>query len=441
MVPEKTTKQMRAPKEKSIQSVKGMRDVAPNQQALWDKIRSAVASRAVMYNFSRIDTPILEHANLFERTLGEDTDVIEKEMYVIRTKGGDVLAMRPEGTAGVMRAFLENGLSRLGTPQKLYYEGPMFRHENPQAGRLRQFTQAGFEIVSGANDGLYDAQVIVVAQSILEELKIKNTVLKINSIGCRVCRPIYKKQLVAYYKNSEKDLCEDCKRRIKTNPLRLLDCKKTECQKLKTNAPNILDKLCVTCSQHFKEVLEYLDELGIAYTLTNHLVRGLDYYSRTVFEIHMAESSKHDLNIGAIGSGGRYDYLAEMIGGRQTPAVGFALGYERIIEVLQHQQTVAPEKPQKKVFVAHAGELAKKKALSIIQQLHKAQIQTSENLAKESLAAQLKAANKEGMHIAIIVGQKEIYEQSVIVRDLVMGLQETFPLNRMVEEIKKRLKS
>ncbi len=428
-----------APKEKIVQSVKGMHDVIPPEQALWDKIRSVVRDRALQYNFSRIDTPFLEHVRLFQRGLGDDSDVIEKEMYTLTTKGGDLLALRPEGTAGVMRAYLERGLSRLGSPQKLFYEGPMFRHENPQAGRLRQFTQAGFEVIGGVNDALYDAQLIVIFLRIIEDLKIKHVQLRINSIGCRICRPIYKKQLVAYYKNVEKDLCEDCQGRIKSNPLRLLDCKKAQCQKFKADAPNILDKLCVNCSQHFKEVLEYLGELGVAYALDNQLVRGFDYYSRTVFEFVV--SDKNTVDVGALGGGGRYDYLAEMMGGKSTPAVGFGLGFERVIEVIKSQQIVYSAKPMKKVFVAHAGELAKKKAVAIIEELHKAQIPTIENLAKESLAAQLKVAHKENLDIALIVGQKEIYEQSVIIRNLALGLQETFPLNRMVEEIKKRLKS
>ncbi len=426
------------PKEKAPQSVKGMHDVTPPQQEVWDAVRTAVSLCAHNYSFSRIDTPFLEHVKVFEKSLGVDSDVIEKEMYILTTKGGDVLALRPEGTAGVVRAYLENGLSRLGSPQKLYYEGPMFRHESPQAGRLRQFTQAGFEIIGGVNDPLYDAQIILIAARIFDALKIKHIQLHVNSIGCRVCRPIYKKQLIAYYKPLESQLCEDCVRRLKTNPLRLLDCKKQQCQKLKADAPNILDKLCVTCSQHFKEVLEYLDELGIAYTLSPHLVRGLDYYSKTVFEFLTTE--KTGVEIGAVASGGRYDYLAEMMGGKSTPAVGFAVGFERVIEIMKAQQVVLPQKQVKRVFVAHAGELAKKKALKIIEDLQKAGVSCAESLARESLAAQLKVANKEGATLAVIVGQKEIYEESVIIRNLALGLQETFPLHRMVEEIKKRLK-
>src|SRR6185437_1487581 len=218
-------------------------------------------------------------------------------MYVLRTKGGDMLALRPEYTPGMARAYMENSLSRLGQPQKLFYMGPVFRHDRPQFGRFRQFTQIGFETLAGPNDPIYDAEIISIFSDMLKALKIENVSLKINSIGCRVCRPIYKKQLTNYYKAHEKDLCEDCKKRLVTNPLRLLDCKEEECVKLKVKAPNFLDKLCSMCTQHFKSVLEYLEEVSITYVLDNHLVRGLDYYSRTVFEF-FADGKEEE--IGAI---------------------------------------------------------------------------------------------------------------------------------------------
>ena len=250
---------MEKPKEKeevrTFQAVKGMHDVLPADEAYWEKIEGAVKDLAHAYGFGHIEPPVLEFADLYNKTSGEESDVVQKEMYALKTKGGDVLALRPEYTPGVSRAYMENGLSRLGQPQKLFSMGPVFRHERPQFGRLRQFTQIDFEILGGVNDPIYDAEIIAIFFDLLAALKIKNPMLKLNSIGCRICRPIYKKQLTNYYKNHEKELCEDCLRRLKDNPLRLLIAKKNRVYKLKDRAPNFLDKLCVTCSAHFKSVL------------------------------------------------------------------------------------------------------------------------------------------------------------------------------------------
>lgn len=416
---------------------KGMHDVLPQDQPYWERVESAVKDMARYYNFQRIEPPVLEYAELFKKTTGEDSDVVQKEMYTLRTRGGDLLALRPEYTPSISRAYLEHGLSRLGQPQKLFHLGPTFRHDRPQLGRFRQFTQFGFEILGGANDPIYDAQIILLFNTLLEDLKIKNAALNMNSIGCKVCRPIYKKQLQNYYKNYEKELCADCSRRLKTNPLRLLDCKNENCAKLKTKAPNFLDKLCATCSKHFKEVLEYLDELGISYILDNQLVRGLDYYDRTVFEMY-AEGAGSE--IGALPAGGRYDYLMEFLGGHLTPAVGGACSIERLIAVMKLLDIKLLPKITKRVFLAHAGDLAKRKALKLIKTLESEGIPVSEALSKESLKAQLKSADREGITLALILGQKEIYESSVIIRDMRTGLQESVALDKLVNEIKKRSK-
>ena len=422
---------------RTFQSVKGMHDVLPVDQPYWDKITAAASEIARAYGFGRIEPPVLEFADLYNKTSGEESDVVQKEMYTLKTKGGDVLALRPEYTPGVARAYMEHALSRLGQPQKLFSMGPIFRHERPQLGRARQFTQIDFETLGGVNDPIYDAEIISMFWDLLGELKIKNSTLKLNSIGCRVCRPIYKKQLTNYYKNHEKELCASCVERLAKNPLRLLDCKEEGCIKLKEKAPNFLDKLCVTCSGHFKSVLEYLDEVMIPYELDNRLVRGLDYYSRTVFEMY-AEGKEAE--IGALPAGGRYDYLMEMIGGSLTPAVGGACGVERLIAVMKAKEIAVAAKNGKRVFLAHAGDLAKKKAFALLKELRSRDIMVSEALAKESLKAQLKSADKEGIGLALILGQKEIYENSVIVRDLVTGVQEAVLLEKLPEEIKKRLK-
>ncbi|MDE2019362.1 MAG: histidine--tRNA ligase [Patescibacteria group bacterium] len=427
-------------KEKKItfQAPRGMHDILPADEPYWERIENAAKQLARTYGFGRIETPILEFADLYKKTAGEESDVVEKEMYVLKTKGGDVLALRPEYTAGVSRAYLEHAMSRMGQPQRLSYFGPLFRHERPQLGRYREFTQLGFEVLGGVNDAIYDAEVITIAWDLLSELKIKNPLIKINSIGCRVCRPIYKKQLQNYYRNHERELCEDCGRRLKNNPLKLFDCKNAQCQPFKEKAPNFLDKLCSMCTTHFKEVLEYLEEVGIPYEVDHRLVRGLDYYNRTVFEM-FADGKEEEL--GALPAGGRYDYLMEMIGGHLTPAVGFAAGVERLIMVMKAKEIVPNgNRLQKRVFLTHAGDTAKKKAFLLLRDLRKAGIAVSEALAKESLNAQLRAADKEGIGLALILGQKEIYEKSVIIRDLKTGLQESVLLDKIVEEIKKRLK-
>ncbi len=427
------------PKEvvRTFQSAKGMHDVLPSDEPYWEKIESVTRALASAYGFSRIEPPVLEFADLYNKTSGEESDVVQKEMYTLKTKGGDFLALRPEYTPGISRAYMQHGLSRLGSPQKLFAMGPIFRHERPQLGRARQFTQIDFETLGGVNDPIYDAEIIALFYDLLVELKIKNSTLRMNSIGCRICRPIYKKQLTSYYKNHESELCEDCVHRLKTNPLRLLDCKEPACIALKEKAPNFLDKICVTCSAHFKSVLEYLDEVRIPYELDNHLVRGLDYYSRTVFEMY---AEGNEAQIGALPAGGRYDYLMETIGGHLTPAVGAACGVERLIAVMRAKEIAMPGKSGKRVFLAHAGDQAKKKAFAILKDLRARGFLVAESLSKESLAAQLKVANKEGIALALILGQKEIYENSIIIRDLMNGLQEAVPLEKLAEEIKKRQK-
>jgi histidyl-tRNA synthetase len=433
----KKTSNKKSKTEKFLQTLRGMHDVLPSEQPWWERIEKVARELASFYNFGKIDTPILEHADLFQRSVGEETDLIQKEMYLLKTKGGDVLALRPENTAGIARAYLEHNLGRIAQPQKLYYQGPFFRHENPQSGRFRQFNQIGFEILGGVNDPVYDAQVIIIFQRLLENLKIKNINLKINSIGCKICRPTYKRQLQIYYKTHEKKICSDCENRIKTNPLRLLDCKKEQCQEFKSKAPNFFDKLCSNCSRQLKGTLEYLDEVGVPYNLDNQLVRGLDYYNQTVFEFSVIGPGSE---VGALPGGGRYDYLTEMLGARVTPAVGGACGIERLIAVMKAQEIKVAQKVAKRVFFIHVGELAKKKSLKIIEILREADIPVQEALSKESLKAQLKLANKEGMELALIFGQKEIFEENVILRDLTHRLQETIPLNRIAEEIKKRWK-
>lgn len=412
------------------QSLRGMRDLWGDAFALHEHVRAVSAQVLRMHQFAPIETPIVEPLSLYERGTGESTDIVTKELYSFETRGGDKVALRPEFTPGVVRAYVENGLSRLGVPQRLFAIGPLFRHDKPQAGRYRQFWQVDAEVIGGTGDPIYDAQAVATLYHILKELKAPAT-LEINSIGDRVCRPGYRKLLVAYYEQHQKQLCADCQRRLQTNPLRLLDCKEAGCVKLRADAPKMLDKLCVPCAAHFKEVMEYLDELGIPCTLNPYLVRGLDYYNRTVFEfVH---------EIGSLAGGGRYDYLFETLGAKPTPAVGWAIGVERLADALGERYQI-PGKKARPVFVAHAGEKARKSALALAELLTGSGIPVRDALAKDSLKAQLKVADKEGCPLAVIVGQKEAFDKTAIIRDFRTGLQEPFPLARIADEVKKRLK-
>jgi len=416
-----------------------MHDILPVEAPYWDKISRALEEVADTYGFGKIEPPIAERAEIFIRGVGAGTDIVEKELYLLKSKGAEQLALRPEFTAPVMRAYLEHGMGRLPQPVKLFYLGPAFRYESPQAGRFREFHHAGFEIVGGEVDPVYDAQAIVTVVRFLEKLKIKNPVLQLNTIGCRVCRPIYRKKLQEFYRKQraanrkKKVICRDCELRLEVNPLRLLDCKNELCSALKERAPLILDSLCVNCRNHFKGVLEFLDEIGLPYELNSYLVRGLDYYNRTVFEFFGEEGKI------ALAGGGRYDYLAELLGSRNVPAVGAAIGLERIIELMKiREPALAPKRAKLKIFVIHVGGLAKRRAFYLIEKFREAGLKLDEALGKDSLQAQLKAADKEGADIALIVGQKEVYEETAIVRDMKSGEQETIPLKKLIEEMKKR---
>ncbi|MBI2514588.1 histidine--tRNA ligase [Candidatus Wolfebacteria bacterium] len=435
----KTTKKKAGSGQEKIlfRAPRGMHDILPEDQPWWNKARKTIDEVADFYNFSRIDTPILEEAAIFEKGLGTTTDIVSKQMYVLRTKGGDRLVLRPEGTTGVIRAYFEHGLSRLSQPLRLYYVGSFFRYERPQAGRYRELHQVGFEMIGGEDDPIYDAQMILVSFRLAEELKIKNLIVQLNSIGCRNCRPVYRRRLQEYYRKMSSGVCKDCRARLNLNPLRLLDCKEENCEKVKSGAPTIINHLCQSCRSHFKAVLEYLDELGLPYTLNAYLVRGLDYYNRTVFEI----SSENNASF-AFGGGGRYDYLGEIIGKRKTPlpAVGSALGMERLIEEMRSRGVNGTLRSRGRVFLVQIGSPAKIKALGLIEKFREANIKALESLGRASFKSQLRIADKEGVDLSLILGQREVFEDSIIIRDMKSGNQETVPIGKMVEEVKRRLK-
>lgn len=433
--PQSSKKSKNAGKAKIMfQSPRGMHDILPADQPRWEKMEKAAKDTAAFYSFLRIEPSMVESAELFERALGETSDVVEKQMYILKDGG---LVLRPEFTSSIVRAYLQHGLGHLGHPLKLYAIGPVFRHESPQAGRYREFHQLDFEIFSTEGDPIYDAQAMLALHRFIKSLKIKDITTHINTIGCSICRPAYRRKLLDYYMRHEKELCADCKKRIARNPLRLFDCKNETCVKLKADAPNILDNLCAACSRHFKGVLEFIEEVKLPYIVNPHLVRGLDYYKRTVFEMFV---DGFDF---AVASGGRFDDLAELLGGKSVPATGGAAGLERLAEIMKSGETKpsrAIVQGKAKIFMVYMGELAKKKTMVLIEELGENGISAMESFGKESLRAQLRAADKSGAALALIIGQKEVFEETVIMRDLKTGNQETVLLAKVTNEVKKRLK-
>jgi len=424
-------------KKPKFQSPTGMHDILAEDQKYFQKIYDIVKEIASFYNFQKIETPILEETELFSRGIGLSTDVVQKEMFSFKTKGGDVLTLRPEGTAPVVRAYIENGMQNLPQPVKLWYWGPFFRYEKPQLGRYRQFWQFGLEVL-GEESSIIDAQIIQIFYNILRELKFKNLIIEVNSIGDSACRPYYKKLLVSYLKGRIDGLCQNCKRRIKENPLRILDCKEEKCQRIVSQGPQMIDELCETCHQHFKEVLEFLDEIELPYHLNPYLVRGLDYYTRTVFEIY--DGQERGRALGALAGGGRYDALIKILGGTDTPACGAAGGIERIISLMKEKAIILKKEKVSQVFLAQLGNLAKRKSLKLIEDFRREGILISESLGRNSLKVQLQIADKIGAKYTLILGQKEALEGTIIIRDMVNGRQETVKFEKLVKEMKKRLK-
>ncbi len=431
-------------KKEFIQTPKGMHDLLPKDLRYHKKITDTGEEIAEFYGFAPIKTPHLEHIELFARPLGETSDVVEKQMYTLRTRGGDLLALRPEGTAPAVRAYWQNGMNSLPQPVKLYYEGAFFRHENPQRGRFRELRQFGLEILGG-DDSVLDAETIKIFYLILEELGFKKVMVRVNSIGDKECGPTYKKELTNYYKKKFNYLCKDCKRRLKENPLRLLDCKEHSCIEIRSLAPQMIEHLCETCKNHFKEVLEFLDEIKIPYILDHYLVRGFDYYSRTVFEIFIEEDEEKNkenetLAPIAVGGGGRYDELSGIFGSKNLPAVGGSLGMDRVIHEMKRLGLPPKINPPIKVFLIHIGPAGKKRSFTLMEELRAAGINVGESIARDSLKTQLNIAAKIGVKLALILGQKEAMDGTILIRDMDEGIQEVALQSKLVEKIKARLK-
>lgn len=409
----------------------------PNVQKYWEKIFRISKELALYYGFESIETPILESTDLFKKGIGINTDVVEHEMYTLKTKGGDMLSLRPELTAGVVRAYIENGFANQPQPVKFFHYGPVFRHEASQAGRYREFHTADFDIF-GESNPVVDAQVIQAIYAVLIELGLKGLSIHINSIGDKACWGKYQEELKLYYRNKVSRLCKNCKKRFKENPLKMLDCKEEECVALKASAPNSVDYLDKSCHDHFKLVLEFLDELNIPYILDPYLVRGLDYYTRTVFEIIPEDALGSQITL--VG-GGRYDYLVGQLGGKSTAAMGGSIGIERVVNEMRRQNIkVNVIKPRVRVFLAQLGDLAKKKSLRLFEEFRKNNIYASESFGRDSIKAQLRVADRLGADLVLIVGQKEALDNTVILREMQSGVQEIIPLEKIIDAVKKCLK-
>lgn len=425
-------------KKQKLQSLSGMNDVLPKDQPYLKKIQKSIESTTNYYSFQRIEVPVLEYAEVFSKGAGDTSDIVEKEMYSFRTKGGDLVALRPEFTPGVARAYIEHGMHNLPQPVKVWASGPCFRHDRPQKGRYRQFLQASLEALGDKSPSI-DGQIIQMSYDVLKDLGFKNINIQVNSIGDSECRPYFKKILAGYFKSKKSALCNDCQRRLKENPLRILDCKEEKCQQVKAGAPQIIDHLCEHCHAHFKQVLEFLDELELPYVINPYLVRGLDYYTKTVFEI----SEKSDIGAlyGALASGGRYDGLVKLLGGRDTPACGVGIGISRIMELMMEKEmkTGKPTNEEPKIFLAQLGEMAKRKSMKLFEEFRAEKIPVAESFSKDSLRAQLKTADKMGIRWVLIFGQKEALEEFITLRDMESGVQTEIKLDKVVEEMKNKV--
>jgi len=414
-----------------FQAPRGTQDILPQEQPYWLFIQNAAEATARLYGYERIDTPVFEEAGLFVRTVGVGTDIVEKEMYTFKDLGGGQLTLRPEGTAPVCRAYIERGMASLVQPVKLFYQAPIFRYERPQAGRFRQHHQFGFEAI-GEGDAALDAELIDMAWRFFQELGLNKLTLQINSIGCPVCRPAYLAKLKEHYDEHRKELCEDCKIRLDKNALRLLDCKKTSCQPLSELAPRSIDFLCVECSDHFSKLKSNLSILRLPFEINPGMVRGLDYYTKTVFEIQPEEERGQS----TIAGGGRYDGLIEQLGGKHTPGVGFATGIERIILNLKKQNVNVPGLPKPSVFVVWMGEEAGKAAARMVGDLRAAGVSAVTAFTARSMKAQLRQADGTGCHFAAIIGAEELEQGFITLRDLRTAQQEPVDFSKLVDRVK-----
>jgi histidyl-tRNA synthetase len=415
---------------------RGTSDILPQEQPHWQYIEQKVTEFCQLYGYERIVIPTFEDSGLFVRTAGEGTDIVEKEMYTFEDKGGNRITLRPECTASVCRAYLEHGMNNLTQPVKLYCIASIFRYERPQAGRYREHHQFNFEAIGDADPAI-DAEVIDMARRFFTSLELQRLTLKLNSIGCRACRPKYLAAIRDYYARYADDLCPDCKTRLARNPLRLLDCKTPACQAIAEGAPKSIDYLCPDCAEHFDTLRKYLGLLELPFVVDHRLVRGLDYYTRTVFEIQPEAVGAQS----TIGGGGRYDNLIEELGGKPTPAIGFATGMERIVLNLKEQNIAVSPSSRLQAFVASVGGDAKDEMVRLASHLRQEGIGVIEATGERSLKAQLRQANSLGVPYAVIIGEEEMRTGTVVLRDMANARQETVPVEKLPDLLKKSLPS
>jgi len=457
----KDNKEEKIPKARRIRFIsrlRGTKDVLPDEYKYWNLVIKKAVELSRSYGFKRMDTPVLENLELYERCSGRGSDIVTKEMFSFVDKNGEKVALRPEATPGIVRSYIEHGMFNLPQPVKLFWLGPVFRHDKPQAGRFRQFSQFNLENIGEASP-VADAELIAITYYFFSELQLE-VIIQVNSVGCAVCREDYLVKLENFYKERGRraKLCHDCKKRLVKNPLRLLDCKEKQCQAMAAEAPQIVDGLCDDCRNHFIKVLEYLDELNIPYNLNPTLVRGLDYYNRTVFEIwpsaadpRYAEGSgearaqegksEEQSRQNAMGGGGRYDGLVEYMGGRPTPACGFAIGIERVILKIKEKSIPIKDEEKGDLFLAHLGDSARRKIMVLFEELRKNGFKVRQAFTKDSLKSQLETANQAGVKYTLILGQKEIMDGTILIRDMESGIQEIIDYKKIVVEIEKRLGS
>jgi histidyl-tRNA synthetase len=406
----------------SIKAIRGFKDILPEETPYWRQVERCAQKLLENFGYREIRIPVLERTELFARSIGEVTDIVEKEMFTFPDRHGDPLTLRPEATAGIVRSVLEHNLASDGRPLKLFFMGPMFRYERPQKGRQRQFHQLDVEVFNDPTPHA-DAELIILLDRFLEDLGLSDVEMHVNSLGCRECRPEYKTRLTEFLGGRKADLCPDCQRRIDTNPLRVIDCKVPRCKELVQDAPRITDTICGECKDHFQGVQDLLIDTGFKYVIDANLVRGLDYYMRTTFEAQTGELGAQN----AVAGGGRYDGLAAALGGSDVPGTGFAAGLERLIMLMMEKGTVSVQGPD--VFVAALDDAAVKAVFPLVQELRRRGVNVETDYAPSSLKSKMKRADKLGAAEVFIIGPEELSSGTIIRRNMATGAQSDEPLD------------
>lgn len=416
-----------------INAPRGTKDILPEQVGNWLWLENKIRELCKLYGYEEIRTPTFEHTELFQRGIGEGTDVVDKEMYTFTDRGDRSITLRPENTASVVRAYLQNKLFANAGLTKLFYIGSMFRYDRPQAGRLREFHQFGVEALGEKNPAV-DAEIILLAWELLKSLGLNDLTLKINTVGCPACRPIFRRKLTEYFTENADELCSDCRRRLEKNPLRILDCKVDALKDCIDDAPKIETCLCDDCREHFADLKKFLTAAGVDFTVDNRLVRGLDYYTKTAFEIQYPQLGAQS----AVAGGGRYDGLIKEIGGEDTPAVGFATGLERILLALELQNLLPEQTKKITAFVVTSGKAAEIYAFKMLTELRRENISVAADFGKKTMKAQMKAAAKSGAKFALIVGDDEVASSTVTVKNLETSAQENISLAEVPDKISQK---